>query len=170
MGAGKVTHKADKSFGGQKQDMWLRLFLSPESETYMDKTASVYAAGYDYDPDVYAQRRQAQIVGCHLFRKFIPKMEEFFKTAGLSEAEITQGIREGLEATKVIHATNDGVITDTMEVPDYAVRRQYLDLGAKVLGMLAPNKVEHSGQQVLVIDTGFNRDPDQPCIEEDPFA
>lgn len=169
MGAGKVIHKADTSFGGQKKDLWLRLFLSPDSDTFMDKTESVFAAGFNYDRDNYKQYRQAQRMGCKLFKRHIPQIEKFLKSAGLSQAEIIQGIREGFEATRIIHATNEGVISDMREVPDFAVRKQYLDLGAKVLGMLAPQKVEHSGGQVFIIETGFSRDPDELPSEEDPF-
>ena len=40
------------------------------------------------------------------------------RPAGLTEDHIASTHREQLEATRTIHATRDGQITDTMEVPD----------------------------------------------------
>lgn len=73
-------------------------------------------------------------------------MEEY-----LPDEKLQQVHREGLEATKIISANitygdADGKTNDFIDVPDYAVRKQYLELGYKVKNKIK-DKVELTGDK-----------------------
>ena len=145
MGAGKVVHKADNSFGGQKQDLWIRYYLDSDNAlTFMDKVESVFAAGYDYERDDAGIRR-ARIVGCKLFKKFIPEIEKWLDEEGLSEARLKAKLSELLEARETKFFAHQGVVVDTRDVVDHGVQLKALDMAFKVKGSYAPQKVAVDG-------------------------
>ena len=55
---------------------------------------------------------------------------------GLGERDILVRIRELADATKTELAVHKGVFTDTLEVPDFAVRAKAIETAARIRGML----------------------------------
>ena len=61
---------------------------------------------------------------------------------GLSEERIASTHREQLEATRTIHATRDGQITDTMEVPDNQARMNAVRVAWQLYERIGNQRVE----------------------------
>ncbi len=52
--------------------------------------------------------------------------------AALPDSLLLKVHKEGLEAKRTIHATEDGIISDLKEVDDFTVRAKYTDMGYKL--------------------------------------
>ena len=63
---------------------------------------------------------------------------------GLTENYIASTHRDQLEATKTIHATRDGQITDTMEVPDNSARMNAVKVAWELYDRVGPKKFEEN--------------------------
>lgn len=82
-------------------------------------------------------------------------IEEALENSGITDELLTNKLKEGLDATKVISAVilkKDGKAEDAKEanestmdfvdVPDFGVRHKYLETGLKLKGHLSNHKVD----------------------------
>lgn len=84
------------------------------------------------DPGKLANRGAVLI---RMIRDRVP-LQEMMESAGLSDELIFRKLREGMDATEVKIATDHGSITDERVYADYSTRRGYIDLTAKMKGLL----------------------------------
>jgi hypothetical protein len=81
--------------------------------------------------------------------KIMPGAREEFKrrlTSKIPQAKLIQRIAEGLDAREVKLAQLEGEYTDKRYLVDYSERRRYVELAAKLLGLLV-ERVELSGSE-----------------------
>lgn len=60
----------------------------------------------------------------------------------MSDESILIVHQEGLKADRVIYATSDGTISDTINIPDYDARFKYLDSVYRLKAKYAPTQIE----------------------------
>jgi hypothetical protein len=80
--------------------------------------------------------------------RVLSAMQAAMHAAGISEASLAEKIKEGLNATRVIVASENGIITDEKYYKDYAVQHKYLDTAHKLRADYPSERleVEHTGQ------------------------
>jgi phage terminase small subunit len=79
--------------------------------------------------------------------RVLSAIQKAMEKAGISDMSLAEKIREGMNATKVIVATENGQITDERYYKDYSVQHKYLDTAHKLRGDYPSEKleVEHTG-------------------------
>jgi hypothetical protein len=78
-----------------------------------------------------AKKQQKRIVGKSRFQA---AMQQALEKAGIFDKKLTDTMKEGLEATKVISVSRDGEGMKLIEFPDYAIRQKYLETAHKLRG------------------------------------
>lgn len=97
----------------------------------LNKYASAVAAGYSHS---MAKVAEAKIESRPLVQE---TLRQALERAGVTADKLATTLSAGLSATRTIHASDKGVITDTRQVEDFTERRQTVELIAKLRGDLS---------------------------------
>lgn len=125
---------------GGKLEKWFNFYLDRKNiETYMNATASAKAAGYNC-----SSYSSFGTVGQENMKRLATLIKESLGDCGVTRGSVKALLAESMRATKTLFI-NRGDEVEEREVMDHQSRVPALRLAAKVLGMEAPNKHEHSG-------------------------
>lgn len=129
-----------------KQKAWLSAYLE-----CFNASEAARRAGYRCKDD-----QSFGAVGHENFKKLEPLILEWINKQGFSEAQLKAKIMAGFDAMETRTATHEGMITDEKDYIAWEVRRRYLDMACKIMGLYAPDKlnVDHSGG-ITVVGTGY---------------
>ena len=152
-----------KQFGVSKQYIHKLLKQQPDDETLAASSSRGlpprqrrFAAGLIAGESQRQAAISAGVVpgGADSFAQRTLKSERFRDTfhqmlgrQGLTEDHIASTHREQLEATRTIHATRDGQITDTMEVPDNQARMNAVKVAWQLYERIGNQRVEQDAEQ-----------------------
>ena len=127
-----------------RQRMFAAGLLAGKSQREAAISAGVASGG----ADSFAQRTLKS-------ERFRDTFHQMLGRQGLTEESIANTHRAQLEATKTIHATRDGKITDTMEVPDNQARMNAVriawQLYERIGNQRAEEDVELATPQFIII-------------------
>lgn len=115
-----------------KQKAWLSAYLD-----CFNATEAARRAGYRCRDD-----QSFGAVGHENFKKLEPRILEWVNRQGFSEAQLKTRIMAGFDAMDTRTAAHEGVITDAKDFIAWEVRRRYLDMACKIMGLYAPDKVD----------------------------
>lgn len=125
-----------------KQRAWLDAYLE-----CFNASEAARRAGYKCKtPD------QFKVIGSQNLTKLNDLIEKWVDEQGLSDAKIKQKIMEGMEAKETKFFAYQGEVVETREVEALETQRRYVDMGAKVKGLYAPEKHELTGKDGGPID------------------
>lgn len=114
-----------------KLNVWLHHYLDQANpDTFLNKTESARAAGYK----TKNPHRLGEI-GYQNSKKLQNRINIWLDEAGLSEAALKEKLVELLFAKETRLFQKDGKVTERVEVNDYAVQRQALEMALKIKGM-----------------------------------
>ncbi len=129
-----------KKKAGRKKGPTARVKLYAEmlikSRGRLSKKACALAAGYS---NYVAQNAKNSIEKPHA---------EYFRRladVAIPDELLIIRLREGMDATRVVTATHEGIITDRVEFVDFKERREHITLAAEFKGIISRN-----GAQVAV--------------------
>jgi hypothetical protein len=118
--------------------IWKSLYLDSNSRsTFLNASRSAKEAGYSCKTDGGFRR-----IGSDNCKRLKDDIEAFFQEGGLSKDHVLQKLKEGLEATIVKVFNHNGTLVYSKPLPDYATRKQYLELCMKKDGMFAEKRVQ----------------------------
>jgi len=125
-----------------KLNLWLKAYLDEtNSVTYLNKTASVKAAGYKCNGEPSCNQ-----IGSQNFRKLKEPINVWLDENGLSENALKTKLLSLLDVKEIKFFAHEGIVTDERVVPAIETQRRALDMALKVKGMNAPTLHEHTGK------------------------
>lgn len=123
------AHEFSKALKGikltPKMRKWLRVYL--ETGNYTEAARQAYNC---------KNNDSAWSMGYHNLKLLAVPIESLMDMAGISDGAIIKGVGEGIQATKVVVATHQGVIGEEKTYIDYPTRKTYLELASKIKGHL----------------------------------
>jgi len=78
----------------------------------------------------------------HTVTKAVDSLLSVVEEKGIDDSFLAGKIKEGLEATKIKRASNQGLFTDEKSEPDFAERRQMLDVLFKLKNIFPKSEVD----------------------------
>jgi hypothetical protein len=123
-----------------KQRLWLKYYF----ETF-NQTEAARKAGYKCKNDDHFRN-----IGTQNYAKLRPHIEKWLDENGLSDTYLKIKIVEGMEATEERFFQFQGIVTDSREVTAWETRRKYVDMGCKVKGLYAPEKINIVDTEITV--------------------
>jgi phage terminase small subunit len=80
------------------------------------------------------------------------KIKEIHDKLGITDEMLGKVLKDGLKANVTKFATDKGIITDERDCNDHPTRLKALEIAHKLRGEFAPDKMEHTGNVILVMD------------------
>lgn len=108
-------------------------------EAYIENNGNATEAYLAINPK--AKRKNASVYGIRMLEKVSFKVKEFLDRLGLNDLALSQKLKEGLEAVKVVSGS---------EVPDHNVRVRYLDMAFKLKNTYPGEKPEEPPEDVII--------------------
>lgn len=112
---------------------FLRLYLSPGSDTFMNATQSYLQNYLTTVPKDYQEACQR---GYRVLQAVKPYVKKWLEEEGLDEVSLKSKIIQGMNAVETKFFAHEGVVTDQRQVEALGVQYKYTELAAKVTGML----------------------------------
>lgn len=132
----------DNNKGAVKRTLRERKFI----DAYIKHNGNATKAYIEDNPN--CEYESARVLGCRWLTKVNISVKEFFDRMGLTDVQLHQKLKEGLDATKVISVIpippknekpSTGDLPDAtskniefIDVPDFNVRVKYLDMAYKL--------------------------------------
>jgi phage terminase small subunit len=121
-----------------KLNVWLHHYLDQTNpDTFLNKTESARAAGYKTkDPHRLGE------IGYQNSKKLQKRINTWLDESGLSEAALKEKLVELLFAKETKFFQKDGKITEQVDVNNYGVQRQALEMAFKIKGMFEKDNAQ----------------------------
>ncbi len=134
-----------------KHQVWLKHYLDEHGGSFLDGFRSAKKAGYAGTDIVL------RAVGSNNCKRYKAELDKWMDEEGLTKCRIKAKIVSLMEAKETKFFAHNGKVTDEREVEAHGIQGKMAELGAKVKGLLAPQRFEHSlsGDDIKKILSAF---------------